>query len=435
MNLERWNKWWIEKAVEPKLLGKRRGFFQDLLPYFEKRQIVVIKGIRRVGKTTLMYQFIDYLIREKHIDPYQILYFSFDEEVQEIDEIIEQYEIKVLKKRMADFDRIYIFLDEVQKLKNWSDKIKILYDLNPNLKVFITGSSSLDIEKGSKESLAGRSFEFLLSPLSFKEYLEFKNFSFDADRIDIFRRELELKLSHYMLTSGFIELVNEEDERFLSSYCLNSIIDRITFIDIPQIFRIEEPELLSKILKIISSRPGMILDYRTLSSDLMRDHRTIENYITFLKSSMLINILYNYSGNFMSSDRKLKKFYPSITSIPLLLFPEKRNDEAFYSYVVENLVVSSLKANFFYRSPDKKEVDIILQDKNPIPLEIKYRDKINEKDLAGLLSFLDRFKIRSGFIITKNINEERLIKKKKVKFIPLIDFLLSEKFAKKMQKF
>jgi len=432
MNLERWNKWWIERAVEPELLGKRRGFFYDLLPYFGKRQIIVVKGVRRVGKTTLMYQVIDYLVKEKNVDPYQILYFSFDEEVQEIGEIVKQYEIQVLKKKTSDFDRIYIFLDEVQKLKNWSNKIKILYDLNPNLKIFITGSSSLDIEKGSKESLAGRSFEFLLSPLLFKEYLEFKNFSFDVDRIDIFRRELELKLSHYILTSGFIELVNEEDERFLSNYFLNSIIDRITFIDIPQVFKIEEPELLSKILKVISSRPGMILDYGTLSSDLGRDHRTIENYIAFLKSSMLISILYNYSGNFISSNRKLKKFYPSITSIPLLLFPEKRNDEAFYSYVIENLVVLSLKAIFFYRSPNKKEVDIVLKDKKPIPIEIKYREKINEKDITGLLNFLDRFKISSGIVITKDINEKKIIKNKKVKFIPLIDFLLSEKFVQKI---
>ncbi len=432
MNLEKWNKWWIEKAVNPELLGKRRNFFYELLLYFERRQIIIIKGIRRVGKTTLMYQFIDYLIKEKHTNPYQILYFSFDEEIQEIDKIIEQYETQVLKKKISDFDRVYIFLDEVQKLKNWPDKVKILYDLNPNLKIFITGSSSLDMEKGSKESLAGRSFEFLLHLLTFKEYLEFKNFSYDIDRIDIFRRELELQLFHYILTSGFIELINEENERFLSNYCINSIVERITFIDIPQVYRVEEPALLLKILKIISSRPGMILDYKTLSSDLKRDRRTIENYITYLKASMLVNILYNFSGNFVCTERKLKKFYPSITSIPLLLFPEKRNDETFYSSVIENLIVSHLNAFFFYRSTDKKEVDIVLQEEEPIPVEIKYRDKIIERDLSGLLSFLDKFELNYGIVITKNVNDKKTIKNKEINFVALIDFLLSEKFTTKI---
>jgi uncharacterized protein len=425
MNLEKWNKWWIEKVVDSKLSGKRREFFYDLLPYFEKRQILIVKGIRRVGKTTLIYQIIDYLIREKNINPYQILYFSFDEEIQEIDEIVKEYEQRILKKSLTTFDRVFVFFDEVQKLKNWSNKIKILYDLNPNLKIFITGSSSLDIDKGSKESLAGRSFDFLLSSLSFKEYLEFKNFSYDTDRIDIFRRELEFKLSHYILTSGFVELVDEEDEKFLSNYFLNSIIDRIIFIDIPQVFKIDEPELLSKILKIISSKPGMILDYKTLSSDLSRDHRTIENYIFYLKSSMLINVLYNYSGNFISSERKLKKFYPSIASIPLLLFPEKRSDETFYSYIIESIIVSFLRASFFYRSSDSKEVDIVHNDNEIVPIEIKYRAKIHEKDFNGLLNFLNKFEINKGTVITKDFNERKIIKGKEIEFISLIDFLLS----------
>ena len=116
MNLDRWNKWWIEKNVDSSLIGKRRKIFIDLLPYFDKRQIIVIKGIRRVGKTTLMYQIIDYLIREKEVNPFHILYFSFDEEKQDIDEIIKEYELLVLKKPISGFKRIYIFLDEVQKL-------------------------------------------------------------------------------------------------------------------------------------------------------------------------------------------------------------------------------------------------------------------------------------------------------------------------------
>ena len=424
MNLEKWNKWWIEKDVNVKLLGKKREFFYNLLPFFDKRQIIVLKGIRRVGKTTIMYQIIDYLIQERKINPYQILYFSFDEDIQEIDEIIKEYEHKVLKNTLSAFNIIYIFLDEVQKLKNWSNKIKIIYDLNPNIKIFITGSSSLDIDKGSRESLAGRSFDFLLSPLSFKEYLEFKNYSYDAERIDIFRKDLEFKFAHYILTSGFIELINEEDEKFLSDYFLNSIINRVTYIDIPQVFKIDEPELLSKILKIISSKPGMILDYKSLSSDLGRDHRTIENYITYLKSSMLINVLYNYSGNFISSERKLKKFYPYITSLPLLLFPEKKYDETFYSYVIESMIVSFLNASFFYRSSDKKEVDIILNNNKIVPIEIKYKRKIYDKDISGLLNFLNKFDVDSGIVISKNLNDQKMIKGKEIKYIPIIDYLL-----------
>jgi len=148
MDLSKWNSWWRDGSVKKELLGKRRNSFYEIIKFADKRQIIAIKGQRRVGKTTLMYQIIDYLLKEMKIDKFKILYFSFDEEIEEIDRLLDFYQKDVLKNKIDKFDKIYLFFDEIQKLKDFSKKIKILYDLNPNLKIFISGSSSLEIDKG-----------------------------------------------------------------------------------------------------------------------------------------------------------------------------------------------------------------------------------------------------------------------------------------------
>ena len=137
------------------------------------RQIILLFGIRRAGKTTLMHQLIDHLLRDQQVDPFRIVYFSFDLQELGLEGILESYELEILKQDIRDAEKIYLFLDEIQKLNDWSNKVKILYDQYPNLKIILSGSAALPLQKGTKESLAGRFFEFRVDPLSFNEFLEF----------------------------------------------------------------------------------------------------------------------------------------------------------------------------------------------------------------------------------------------------------------------
>lgn len=85
-------------------------------------------------------------------------------------------------KRDISRERVFIFLDEIQKLKDWHSKVKILYDLNPKMKIFLSGSAQITMWKGTRESLAGRFFDFKIKPLDFDEYLEFKRIKIDLKR-------------------------------------------------------------------------------------------------------------------------------------------------------------------------------------------------------------------------------------------------------------
>ena len=154
---------------------KRRMLFNEVIKELGSKQIVSIIGLRRTGKTTILKQIIDHLIKEEGVKREDILFYSFDEEQPKIEDVIHEYEAKIGKEIIEKREKTYIFLDEIQKLENWQNQIKYYYDNYRNIKFFVSGSSSLFIKRRSQESLAGRIYEFILKPLSFQEFLIFRN--------------------------------------------------------------------------------------------------------------------------------------------------------------------------------------------------------------------------------------------------------------------
>ena len=114
MELQSFNPWWRDGKVLPDFIGGKRKVFTDVIKYVDRRQIVLFTGLRRVGKTTLMYQIIDELL-SKGVNPYNILYFSFDEMRYDLEEIIKQHETDVLREDISK-KKVFLFLDEIQKL-------------------------------------------------------------------------------------------------------------------------------------------------------------------------------------------------------------------------------------------------------------------------------------------------------------------------------
>jgi len=412
------NPWWKTGEIEEEYKTSiDRVLLGEILKYLENRQILSITGLRRVGKTTLIHRIINSLLNKK-IKKEEILYYNFDMGAIEIEELLNKYEqttgIKIKEEKI-----IFVFLDEIQKLAGWHNKLKLIYDLNRNIKFFISGSASLFIEKRTKESLAGRVFSFQLSPLTFKEFLKFKNFK--EKQYKLWREELNEIFLQYLKTGGFPEIVNEKSEEKIKAYIKESVIDRIVYIDIPQVFKIEEPELLVRLISIISSNPGMILDFNNLADDLDRDRKTISAYLFYLEKAFLIKKLYNFSQNTLTSERKGKRFYPSSTALSYFFNAE-------ISKIIENSVAISLNTKFFYRKQNY-EVDFIdlKEDKKINAIEVKYKDEIKKEELSGLKYFLNHFNKKfkiSPVLITKDSEEEIKIKEIAIKPIPIVKFML-----------
>ncbi len=417
--LTKFNEWWVTKKVKSDLLKPyKRPLFHEFLKYLKDRQILLVMGLRRVGKTTLLYHLIQELL-DKGTDPFKIFYFSFDEESTDIGDLMETYKEKILKTDFEKLDRIYIFLDEIQKAKDWQNRLKIYYDLYPNIKFFISGSASVSIQKKSKESLAGRIYDFILKPLSFKEFLELKGMKIDEEKIEVYKSKILPLFFDYLRKGGFPEIIEETDDGKIKSYIKNSVIERIIYRDLPIEFGLKDIELLKILIEMVAKNPGMILNYDRLSQDLKRNKRTIINYISYLEYAMILRLVYNYRKGFIISSRKLKKVYLANTALSYV-FVDDFYSESFLEKIVEELVINETDAKNYYRN--SYEIDVIVKTKADIlPIEVKY----GRVDTKGMIKFLKEVGIKKGIIVTKDLFKEEAIDKKKISFISAWIFLLS----------
>jgi len=408
--LEDKNSWWKE---EFKINFKDRIIYGKIQKFMPLQQIIALTGLRRVGKTTIMLKIAEDNIK-KGFNPKNIIYFSFDEFKDiEIREVMKEYE-NITEKNFRK-EKYILLLDEIQKLNNWENQLKSVYDsFGKNIKIIISGSESLFIKKNFKETLAGRIFEFKVEPLLFKEFLLFKEIEFKP--IGLYEKDLIMLFNEFMLTLGFPELVGIKDKDIIKKYVKEGIVDKIVYKDIPALFKIKDVFIIESLLNIIMEEPGQLIEISELAKELKTSRQTISNYLTYLEESFLIKKLYNFSRNRRKIERKLKKYYSAIISIDLLF----KNDDLSKSKVFEWALVNQLNAEFFWRDSYKNEVDIILMENGIMPVEIKY----GKIDLKGLLAFMQKFNINKGYIISYNKEEKHKTKDKIIFVLPVFKFLL-----------
>lgn len=392
-----------------------REIFSSIEKFISEPQIVSLCGLRRVGKTTILNKIIFELI-QKHGSA-SILYFSMDDFSElELLDVIDAF------KEIHGIEPKFLVFDEIQKLSNWAEKVKILYDTK-KYKIFVSGSESLFLKKGSRESLAGRIFEFEISKLSFSEYLNFVGKGHLAKKPLLHETELRAELEKYFLTSGFPEIIKKEDRQLIKQYIRNAVIEKIVFLDMPKIFPIENPQKIISILEILIDNPGMLVDLTSLSQELGISRQTLSRYFEYLEQSHLAVKLFNFSRNKISSEKRLKKFYPTILSQALA----GKDDRQYLGKIAETACIAHTNAKFFWQNKYKDEVDIVLQHgKEIIPIEVKYRPESLET--KGLEKFCKKFSCKKALMATKE-TRKTIKNGAEIQLIPLHEFLL--KFCNK----
>jgi len=405
------NYWWKKPFT---IDYKEREIYQQVSKFLSLPQIIAFTGLRRVGKTTIMFKILQDFI-QNGFAPKNILYFSFDEfRETDIRAIINEYE-KIMEKNIGS-EKYLLLLDEIQKLENWEEKLKRVYDTySKNIKIIISGSESLFIKKRSRETLAGRIFEFKIEPLSFKEFLGFKEIHFQ--RIGLYEKELSKLFNEHIFTQGFPELVGIKEKEVIKKYIKESIVEKVIYRDIPSLFKIKDISILESILKIIMEEPGQLLELSDLAKELQISRQTLSLYIRYLEESFLIRKLYNYSRSRRKVERKLKKYYPTLLSTDLLF----KKDTHSQSKAFEGSIVNQLNAEYFWRDPYKNEVDTVRINQKVEPVEIKY-GKIETK---SLIKFMKKFHVDEGYIVSLDQEKKLEIDGKKIVITPAYKFLLN----------
>ena len=377
------NKWW---RGELQLDFKPRHIYYEMQKFLPERQIMALVGLRRTGKTTILLKIVqDHLAT---LGRENIIYFSFDEfKAVKLRLILQEYS-RLMGKRL-DIGRYMFLFDEIQKLEGWEEQLKSLYDTYPNIKFLISGSESLFIRKKLRESLAGRMYEFHIKTLSFKEYLDFK--AVDYHNIGLAKGDIISELPLFFLSNGFPEIIGKEKE-IAVKYVKENVIEKIIYRDIPQVVPIKEPATLEQLLKIILANPGEIINLDSLSGELNVTRQTISTYMGYLEKSFLIRKLYNFSRNARKTQRKAKKYYPTIIN------PNMTDWHDYFGKIFETFVVNELDAEFFWRDAYKNEIDIVKTD--PLTaIEIK-SGKVSKEDARAIKSFSRKFAPKAGLILS-----------------------------------
>lgn len=405
------NEWWTSKAIsEEKAKPYRRKQFKELLDLLEYRQVVILTGLRRVGKSTLLFQLISELL--KKVNEKTILYFNFDERTAEPLEALKDYgEITGTDWKK---ETCFIFFDEIQKVRDWSSKIKMLHDNLPNLRIFVSGSASLLLESQAISNLSGRYFALEIPPLSLREFAEIY-LGKDINRLELYRDEIK-KLFPLYIKRPFPEIVKWTDERRVYEYVKELVVDKVLRVDLPNIFKINI-SLLSTLAELFLRDPGTILNLTDLAKDLKVHKLTLESHLFYLEFAKVIRIIKNFRPSVRAESRKMPKVYPFHISLSFPYYPSLDKGNIF-----ETLIAP--KARNYWRE-GFREIDFIERDKQLLPVEVKSTENLKKEDFRNLLYFAKKYKVKEARIVYAGRNQTKSFDSVKVDLVNVIDFLWS----------
>ena len=382
----------------------------DFKKYLTTKQIVVISGIRRSGKSTLLKQLADELKN--------FYYINFDDE-------------RLIDFKVSDFNDLLavwqkqgssknILIDEIQNVDKWERFVRRIHE--EGYKVFITGSNAKLLSSELATHLTGRYVKIELYPFSFKEFLLFQQTKISELTTKNKARILKA-FDNYLWGGGFPEYLQYQDEEFLKR-----TYEDIIYKDIISRFGIREIKTFRQLANYLFTNFAKETSYNSLKNILnIKTVVTVKDYISFLQESYLLFELFKY-------DYSLKKQYVSNKKI-YVIDNGLRNKTAFSfsadcGRLLENLVFIELKRrqNEVYYFKHKTECDFIISAKNKITQAIQVTDSLDadnkKREIDGLMEAMEQFKLKAGLILTANQSARYVIEKKVIDVKPIWQWLI-----------
>lgn len=422
-SIRKWNPWWAEKESIEKLSGVKRYITDDIKKTIEIKQIKDVIGVRRSGKTTILYQIIK-LLEEKSVKPKNIVFLNFDDteiNVASFEEIV-----KAIEKINPEVN--YLFLDEIQQKNGWERWIRTLYDINRYKQIFVSGSSASLLSEDIGRILTGRHITFTVFPFSFKEYLVFIGWKdFSKDYLKYNKNKILHYLNTYINVGGFPEIIgkNEFERKIILTNIYNDILAR----DISARYNVSY-DITRKISYHLLSNNSKEFSFRSIANAVDASVETVEKYLEYLKESFIILTINVFSYKTKVQFKQNKKSYCIDTGLRNAVSFKFSED---LGRLAENMVFLELlrrkKDVFFWKNKKHQEVDFIIKDglkpKNLIQIcwDVK-NEKTRQREIDGLISAMETFNLKNGMILTEDYEEIEKYNQKEIKYIPIWKWLL-----------
>ncbi len=470
------NPWWLTGKLRTPAPRYRRRGVGGILQRLTRpgRLIEVLRGPRQVGKTTALEQAIQHLL-QSGVRKEDIIFVRFDQEVLRetrggLRPIVSWYQQTIRKRAFESGAPAYVFLDEIHKLDDWDSEVKHFGDTFP-VRMVLTGSSSVLVTKGGRESLAGRVFESELPTFQFREVLEawfpiaqrlpsahpFEAIFTTGDPQKLFQQFHDLRpqqkhslrrhLERYYSRGGYPKLYNGEvGDDIWADYLTQTIFDRVLGVDVPDLFPVRNPRLLRWIYVEVARSTGQEIKQNRLADfanaqGFATSQPHVGNYLHYLADALLIREFRRYPVGKRASARTPAKITLTDLGARNAVFRgapslwESAPDHV--GPLIETLAQSILHGHnlqvHFYRDYDTpgerrspiREVDFVVEDAGGevIPLEIKFSKSIDDSHFSGLRHFMGRFQTKYGIMVTRETYQWR--EDDRILCVPLMDFLLA----------
>jgi len=425
-----WNFWKKELYTG----NKRENYINRCIEFLKTNVVVAVIGVRRSGKSYIMRQVIKTLI-EKNIKSKNILMINFEDKrildfYQElIDDFYKTY-IEILNPDEIPF----IFLDEVHNVPNWERWVRTMDELK-KAKIVISGSSSKLLSGELATVLTGRHLDIFTFPLSFEEFLYFKNLEI-KDKLDIIANKINIQrfLNEYIEFGGFPDVVLSNNKKEL----LLTYFDDILTKDIEKRYKLKKSEKLRTLAGFYMTNISGLVTFNSLAKFLGTSTVTVGKFSSYLEEANIMFFVKRFSFKFKEQDKAPRKVYSIDTGLSNAVgFKFVSN----YGKILENLVAIELlrreKENvnseiYYWHNQQNEEVDFVV--KNGLNVEQLIQVcwnindyKIKEREIRALLKASDELKCDNLLIVNQDIEGKETIKNKEIKYISLMNWLLKAK--------
>jgi predicted AAA+ superfamily ATPase len=392
--------------------SKSKGIKRDvnLNVYVETEQIVIISGIRRCGKSTLLSQ-----IASDYTDFH---YLNFD------DERLIQFEVDDFQKLMTVWHKRsaskVLFLDEIQNILQWERFVRRIHD--QGYKIYLTGSNAHLLSSELSTHLTGRYLKIDLYPFSFYELIRSQNIEYSAQTTQV-QAKIVATFDKYLAEGGFPEWHKSNNTE-----TLQNIYDDILYRDVVVRYKIQELKTLRLISSFLMTNVAKVFSYESISKMVgIKSTTTIKNYTSFLESVFLLFEVYKY-------DYSLKKQFVSNKKI-FSIDNGLRNQVAFKhsadsGRLLENLIYIELRRRrkkvFYFK--EKNECDFILEHNNSITEIIQVCYQLNSenetREFKGLTEAAQIFNLKKGLLITYDQEKKVVIGNLEIQIVSAWKWLL-----------
>lgn len=364
---------------------------------FKSKEIVDLVGPRRSGKSSVLKLIIKKLKLKS-----DFLYLNFEDPFfiennnpQIIEESVEVY------REYFNAGVKYLFLDEIQEIKNWEKAVRKLRD-GGNFKIFITGSSSKLLSKELSSLITGRHLSYRVFPLSFVEFLDFKKINIKSKK-DIILKEklLQKKFSEYLEWGGFPAAVLQKNHELLKNYFFD-ILEK----DIIARYEVRDRAMLEKMAVFLLTNSAKIVTIESLKNNFNLSFETVSSYVEYFKNAFLLFDLPQFSFSLKTQQKAFKKFYAvdvALAKNASFKFSEDRGR------ILENAVFLELKSRgndlYYYKTKDGLEVDFFSNSsgKNKELIQVSWsiaEESVRKRELKSLVSAMKELKIKKAMILT-----------------------------------